>query len=93
MRPPPSQNGPPNRRLADEARLPAPQINPVLQLKEPPNPIRIHIIRHRRPAQLNRMPQNSLQRPMQPGQFFLFQSPSFASRPDPSPKQALQFLD
>jgi hypothetical protein len=47
MCPSPAQNHPPDRGRANQARLPAAQVHSVLQLKEAPYPIRIHIIRHR----------------------------------------------
>src|ERR1700727_1238868 len=85
----PRQNRSPDRCPAGKARLPAPEIDPMLQLEEAANPIRIHIVRNRRSAQLNGMLQHNLQRRAQPFELLPGQPPGHSFRSDSRPKQAL----
>ena len=61
----------------------------MLQLEEAANPIRIHIVRNRRSAQLNGMLQHNLQRRAQPFELLPGQPPGHSFRSDSCPKQAL----
>jgi len=89
VRPPSANQNPPNRRSAPAARQPRPQVYAVRKLEETTCPLGIHIIRHRRAAQLNRMLQDLFDSQPQPLQIRLGQPACHPPRPNPGPIQAL----
>src|SRR6202011_4844894 len=93
MRPPPRQQNPANWRPADHARLACSQVNPMLKLEEPALTISIHVIRNRRPAQLDGMAQHLLNRRVQSKQFRTPEPSRHAPRPDSRPKETLVGID
>jgi len=75
---PPRHNRPPYHSAAPQTFLPLALIHPMPQLKFPTLPIRVHIVRHRRPARPNRLRQHAMNGLIQRLHFALAQ---FRSQP------------
>jgi hypothetical protein len=75
---PPRHNRPSYHPTTSKTFLPLPLIHPMPQLKFPTLPIRVHIIRHRRPARPDRLRQHAMNRLIQSLHFTLAQ---FRSQP------------